>query len=244
MIILTCCIIIFITYLAIVGLLSYYFIKKRPIWNAIFSLDTICNTIKEIFICPEHFIIWCPLIDFDEKQSQCVIDRKKKNELKENIRKILIHIQKYINEIQTLNINSNDVNSNDVNSNDVNSNDMNNIKKLKWILDGTMSEFDRMYDADADFYFKLAGSYDILKVNNKYTNSLNSGFPKSHLALENLIVLEHNSEICDNILNILNVFYNDDYKLLLSQIESGYIKSLLYDIIENVKIYKIKCNME
>ena len=223
MIILSCCIIIFITYLAICGLLSYYFIKKRQIWNTLFSLEAICNIIREIFVCPEHFVIWFPLFEFEE--THCVLDMKKKDETKENIRKILTHIKKYINEIQYISgIGSS-----------------NNIKKLKWLLDGTMSDFDRMYEENAEFYNKLAGSYDTLNVNNKYTISLHEGFPKSFLALEDLVVLEHNIELCENISNILNVFCDSDYKLLLSQIESGYIKSLLYELIENVKIYKISC---
>lgn len=225
MIILSCCIIIFITYLAICGLLSYYFIKKRQIWNTLFSLEAICNTIKELFLCPEHFVIWFPLFEFEE--TQCVLDRKIKDETKENIRKILVHINKYINEIQHISgIGSS-----------------NNIKKLKWLLDGTMSDFDRMYEENAEFYNKLAGSYDTLNVNNKHTISLHEGFPKSCLALEDLVVLENNIELCENISNILNVFCNSEYKLLLSQIENGYIKSLLYELIENVKIYKIRCMM-
>jgi len=233
MIILSCCIIIFITYLAICGLLSYYFIKKRQIWNTLFSLESICNIIREIFVCPEHFVIWSPLFEFED--TQCVLDRKIKDETKENIRKILTHIKKYINEIQNISgIGCNEVGYSEVGSS-------NNIKKLKWLLDGTMSEFDRMYEENAKFYNKLAGSYDTLNANNKYTISLCAGFPKSCLALEDLVVLENDIELCENISNILNVFCNSEYKLLLSQIESGYIKSLLYELIENVKIYKINC---
>lgn len=243
MIILSCCIIIFITYLAICGLLSYYFIKKRPIWNTLFSLEAICNTIKEIFVCPEHFVIWFPLFEFEE--THCVLNKKIKDETKENIRKILIHIKKYINEIQNISgIGSSEISSNEVGSSEIGSNEVgssNNIKKLKWLLDGTMSDFDRMYEENAEFYNKLAGSYDTLNVNNKHTISLHEGFPKSCLALEDLVVLENNIELCENISNILNVFCNSEYKLLLSQIESGYIKSLLYELIENVKIYKIRC---
>jgi len=230
MIVLSCCIIIFITYLVICGLLSYYFIKKRQIWNTLFSLEAICNTIKEIFVCPQHFVIWCPIIEFEE--TQCDLDRKIKDETKENIRKILIHIKKYINEIQNISgIDSSEVGSS------------NNIKKLKWLLDGTMIDFNRMYEENAEFYNKLAGSYDTLNANNKYTISLHAEFPKSCIALEDLVVLEHNIELCENISNILNVFCISDYKLLLNKIESGYIKSLLYELIENVKIYKVRCMM-
>ena len=240
MIILSCCIIIFITYLAICGLLSYYFIKKRQIWNTLFSLEAICNTIKELFLCPEHFVIWCPIFEFEE--TECILDRKKKDETKENIRKILVHIKKYINEIQHISgIGVNEISSSEISSNEVGSS--NNIKKLKWLLDGTMSDFDRMYEENAEFYNKLAGSYDTLNANNKYTISLHEGFPKSCLALEDLVILEHNIELCENISNILNLFCDSDYKLLLSQIESGYIKSLLYELIKNVKIYKVRCMM-
>ena len=60
MIIIVCCITIFITYILIFGLITYYFIKKRSLWNELFSIDTIINTLIEIFVCPEHFIIYIP----------------------------------------------------------------------------------------------------------------------------------------------------------------------------------------
>ena len=108
------------------------------------------------------------------------------------------------------------------------------IEKIKWIIEGTMKDFDRMYNEKAEFYIKLADSYDILydKMNLKHNNTC--------LLLEDLVILENNIEVCDNILNILSIFYIDDYKLLF-QIESGYMSLFIYNLIENIRMYKIMC---
>ena len=105
-----------------------------------------------------------------------------------------------------------------------------------------MKDFERIYDETAEFYNKLANSYDILY--NKSNNSNNSNKSDSAFTIEDLVILEYNVEICENISNILSIFNN--YKLLFidNVIESGYMRCLLYDIIENIKIYKILCLLE
>ena len=110
-----------------------------------------------------------------------------------------------------------------------------------------MKDFDRMYNEKAEFYIKLADSYDILydKINLKHDSSNDNN--NTCLLLEDLVILENNIEICDNILNVLSVFYEnnnndytDNYKLLF-QIESGYMSLFIYNLIENIRMYKIMC---
>ena len=226
MIILYCCIIIFITYLAICSLLTYYFIKHRLIWDELFSLESLKESMKDLIIelimCPEHFIIWLPFCDFEN--TKCVEQKKMQDDYKLNIKKILEHIKNKIVDIKDI---GNDYNINNINNKC-------NINKIKWIVEGTMKDFYHMYDENAEFYNKLAGSYDILynKMNLKHNNTC--------LLLEDLVILENNIEVCENILNILSIFYIDDYKLLF-QIESGYMSLFIYNLIENIRMYKIMC---
>jgi len=226
MLIQICCFLIFITYFAICALLSYYFIKKRTIWDSMFSSNTIWNLLKELILCPEHFLIWIPCIEFEN--TSCSTNKKLKDNAKLQVKKVLVHIKNQLDLIS--NINS-------VNNNcDINLNIILDIDKTKWLIEGTMKDFERIYDETADFYNKLANSYDILY--NK-SNKSDSAF-----TIEDLVILEYNVEICENISNILSIFNN--YKLLFidNVIESGYMRCLLYDIIENIKIYKILCLLE
>ena len=227
MIILICCIIIFITYVAICSLLSYYFIKRRKEWDTLFSLDAIKKSLCELIFCPEHFIIWLPWIDFED--TQCVLDKKKSDDSRIHIKKILEHINTMMKNIRDISKN-NDIDKSKDLSKDIS------IKKIKWILEGTMKDFESAYDETVTFYNNLSDSYDLLneKVNQNST-SLNT--------LEDLVILENNIEICENISSILNVFCNDGYKLM-NQIQSGYMSYFIYDLIENIKIYRLKCMIE
>lgn len=229
MIIQICCFLIFITYFAICALLSYYFIKKRTIWDSMFSSNTIWNLLTELILCPEHFLIWIPCIEFEN--TSCSTNKKLKDNAKLQVKKVLVHIKNQLDLIS--NINS-------VNNNcDIDLNIVLDIDKTKWLIEGTMKDFERIYDETAEFYNKLANSYDIL-----YNKSNNSNKSDSAFTIENLVILEYNVEICENISNILSIFNN--YKLLFidNVIESGYMRCLLYDIIENIKIYKILCLLE
>ena len=232
MIIQICCIIIFIIYFTICALLTYYFIKKRTIWDSIFSIDSIWNSLKELIICPEHILIWLPYIEFEN--TSCTEKKKIRDDARIQIKKVLEHILNIMKNIIEIKANSNNSNNSNNNSNNSNNNNLCNIEKTKWIIEGTMKDFEHMYDENTDFYNKLASSYDIL--NDKFSNDKNIG---SLISLEDLVILENNIELCDNISNILSIFSNEDYKLL-KQIESGYMSSLIYDLIENIKIYKIK----
>jgi len=224
------CIIIFIIYFAICTLLSYYFIKKRFIWNSLFSLDSIQNSFKELLICPEHFLIWLPFLDFEN--TACSEKKKINNDARLQIKKILEHIANILKNIKEYKNLFNRLNSN---------NNSINIEKIKWILEITINDYDKMYEEDANFYNNLTKSYNILneKENEKKIQKENNEL----LKLENLVILENNIELCENINNILYIFSNDDYKLF-NHVDSGFMKSLIYDLIENMRIYKIICLLE
>ena len=224
-----CCIIIFITYCSICALLSYYFIKKRPIWNSLFSLDSIYNSFKELIVCPEHFLIWLPFIEFEN--TACSDKKKLNDDARIQIKKILEHIANIMKDISFVKTNKNSKNS-------IN----NNLEKIKWVLEGTMKDFDRMYDENSIFYNNLANSYEILNEKCKKKEKDNEN-TDSLLSLENLVILENNIEICESIYNTLSIFTISEYKVL-NDIDSGYMKSLIYDLIENIRIYKIECLMQ
>jgi len=233
MIILSCCVIIFITYIAIFSILGYYFIKKRKIWDSLLSLESITNVLIELFCCPEHFIFWIPFVDIDLAKTKCVRQIKTDEITKINIKKILKYIKSNINNIGSIN--------NKLNKN---------IEKQKWILEGTLKDFNYLYNETTDFYNKLMDSYNILndKVDNhKDLFNIDLFNMDSQLALEDLNILEQNIEVCDKIYDTLyDKLYdvNGKHIKILNNIESGYISGLLYNLIENIKIYKIMCMME
>jgi hypothetical protein len=218
------CIVIFITYCIICALLSYYFIKNRSIWDSLFSLESIYNSFTELILCPEHFLIWIPFINF--KNTECSNKRKTNNDARIQIKKVLDHI---VNIMKDINIIKSSVN---------------NLEKIKWVLEGTMKDYERMYDENAEFYNNLANSYEILndKCKNNKDKEYNENEKNNYLqiSLEDLVILENNIELSENISEVLSVFSDSEYKLL-NQIESGYMKLLLYDLIENIRIYKIRC---
>jgi hypothetical protein len=228
MIILTCCITILITYILIFGLLTYYFIKKRLIWNELFSINSIIDTLIEIFSCPEHFLIYIPGLIFEN--TSCVEKTRIKYENKEQIRIVLTKINIIIHKMTDVEVT--DVENNSI---DTNTNITNKIKNIKWILEGTMDNFNHMYEETAEFYTKLSGSYTILNENENENKSSNSKSKSNTGSLENLVVLENNIEYCDSILKLLESI---DFEKLF-QIENKYMLLLIYNLIENIKIYKI-----
>ena len=232
MIVNICCLIIFIIYFAIFSLLSYYFIKKRPIWNSLFSLESIYTSIRELIVCPEHFLIWLPCVDFEN--TACSEKKKQNDEARLQIRKVLEHITALLKDVFYIK--------------ELGNQRIHNLEKMKWILEGTMKDYDRMCNENALFYNNLANSYDILndkcKKNEKdIKDDKSSDNFKLLVSLEDLVILENNIDICETISNILAIFTDSDYKVL-NQIDSGYMSSLLYDLIETIRLYKIECLMQ
>ena len=243
MIIIICCITIFITYILMIGLITYYFIKKRALWNDLFNIDTIINTLVEIFACPEHFIIYIPGVMFEN--TPCVENKRIKNENKDKIRIILTKINKLLNKINDIKYDSDDdSNSSDDDSNSNNNN--NNISQVKWVLEGTLENFTHMYEETAVFYTKLSGSYSILSGKEKENNNLdrlnnNNKNTSKLITLENYVLIENNIEYCDSILSLLELIDNRNNKdNTMFQIVNNYILCLIYNLIESVRLYKLR----
>ena len=58
-----------------------------------------------------------------------------------------------------------------------------------------------------------------------------------------MIIIENNIEKCDTILNLLELINNNDYETLLQK-ENNYIICLISNLIEIIRMYKIKmCKM-
>ena len=232
MIIIVCCITIFITYILMFSLITYYFIKKRPLLNELFSIDNIMNTLVEIFACPEHFIIYIPGIIFEN--TPCVEKKRIKNETKEKIRIILTKINKLLNKMNDIEYDDSNDDFND------DANNTNNMTQVKWVLEGTLENFNHMYDETADFYTKLSGSYSILsgKENKIKSNESINKNNKNLITLEKYVLIENNIEHCDSILSLLELI---DYKdNTMFHIEHNYILCLIYNLIESVRIYKLR----
>ena len=237
MIIIVCCITIFITYILMFSLITYYFIKKRPLLNELFSIDNIMNTLVEIFACPEHFIIYIPGIIFEN--TPCVEKKRIKNETKEKIRIILTKINKLLNKMNDIEYDDSNDDFND------DANNTNNMTQVKWVLEGTLENFNHMYDETAEFYTKLSGSYSILsgKENKIKSNESINKNTKNLITLEKYVLIENNIEHCDSILSLLELIdnRNDKYKdNIMFQIENNYILCLIYNLIESVRLYKLR----
>ena len=226
------------------SLITYYFIKHRSILNDLFNINNIIDTLIEIFVCPEHFIIYIPgLVD---DNTSCIEKIKLKNENKEKIRRILTKIYTIFKKMENIGLESvsagNDTTTTNTNDTD-NINNINNITQIKWVLEGTMDNFTHMYSETADFYNKLSGSYNILNGNsnsNSNSNSNNNNSIKNLITLEKLVIIENNIEYCDSILQLLKLIDNKDYETLFQIENNNYILCLLYNLIESVRSYNLR----
>ena len=238
MIIIVCCITIFMTYILMFSLITYYFIKKRSLWNELFNIDNIINTLVEIFVCPEHFIIYFPGMMLEN--TPCVEKKKMKDENKEKKKIILTKINKLLKKMSDIDSDSGDNSDNDSDSGDDSTSSSNSIKQVKWVLEGTLENFNHMYEETVEFYKKLSGSYTLLNenTNNNNKNEQNKS-NKNLITLEKYVLIENNIEHCDTILSLLELIDNRDNTLF--QIENNYILCLIYNLIESVRIYKISC---
>jgi len=187
-------------------------------------------------VCPEHFIIYIPGIVFEN--TPCVEKTKIKNVNKEKIRRILTKINNIFKNMESVGLESDSV-GNATDATDA-TDATNNITQIKWILEGTMDNFNHMYSENADFYNKLSGSYNIL--NGKSNNKLEKNNSNSNnlITLEKLVIMENNIEYCDSILQLLNLIDVKDFETLFQIENNNYIVCLLYNLIENVRSYKLR----
>jgi hypothetical protein len=235
MIILICCITILLTYILIFCLITYYFIKYREILNDLFNINNIIDTLIEIFVCPEHFIIYIPGIVDDN--TSCIEKIKLKHENKEKIRRILTKINSIFKKMENIGLEDDSI-CNNTNYTD----NINNITQIKWVLEGTMDNFTHMYSETADFYNKLSGSYNILNGNSNTNLEKDKVEANKNnlITLEKLVIIENNIEYCDSILQLLKLIDNKDYETLFQIENNNYILCLLYNLIKSVRSYKIR----
>ena len=260
MIIALCCI-IFITYISICGFLTYYFIKQRKIWDKLFTLDAILQTINdfitncfiEMFACPEHFIIWIPNMIMEN--TPCIAKRKEAITLRAKVKVLLDTLKNnmsIIRDNEKANFNNKGFKGSEAPLAEA-------LAKLKWILEGTTKEFYTVYNEPSTVYYKLIESYDILgKGNNKEEKDEkdekekdNNKYKDDKLSLDDFYVLENELEVCDNILNIIkssdiiktlehNCYNKDSYNNKCEDDNSNsYILALMYDIIDCIRLKKI-----
>ena len=133
MVVLVCCITLFLTFIAIFLLLTYYFIKKRTVWNELFNLNTIIETVMELVVCPEHFIIYIPGIILET--TECIKKTQINNDTKQKIKTVLTKVNQCINKMELIDYNNNNNNDNNDNNNNndnnlINSDAVNNIDAL------------------------------------------------------------------------------------------------------------------
>jgi len=221
MVVLVCCITLFITFIAIFLLLTYYFIKKRTVWNELFTLNTIIETVMELVVCPEHFIIYIPGIILET--TECIKKTQINNDTKLKIKTVLTKINQCINKMELIDYN---------NDND------NDIKIIKWVLQGTMIHYNTMYRETGKFFNKVSGSYILLNKNTENKNNKNN-----LITLEKMTIIENNIEQCDIILNLLELINNNDYEILLQK-QNNYIICLISKLLESIRMYRIEmCKM-
>ena len=240
MVVLICCITIFVSFISILLLLTYYFIKQRTLWNELFNINTIYETVMELFVCPEHFIIYIPGIVLET--TECIKNTHINNETELKIKTLLTKINQCINKIELLDTYNS---SNDNNDNDNDNGNDNNIKIIKWVLQGTMINYNIMFKETAKFFNKVSGSYNILNNNSENKNIKIDNIKNNNnlITLEKMIIIENNIEKCDTILNLLKLINNNDYETLLQK-ENNYIICLISNLIEIIRMYKIKmCKM-
>ena len=250
MVVLICCITIFVSFISILLLLTYYFIKQRTLWNELFNINTIYETVMELFVCPEHFIIYIPGIVLET--TECIKNTHINNETEQKIKTLLTKINQCINKIELLdtynssNNNNNDNGNGNGNDNGNGNGNDNNIKIIKWVLQGTIINYNIMFKETAKFFNKVSGSYNILNNNSENKNSKIDNIKNNDnnlITLEKMTIIENNIEKCDTILNLLKLINNNDYETLLQK-ENNYIICLISKLIESIRIYKIKmCKM-
>ena len=199
------------------------------------------NTLVEIFACPEHFIIYIPRMIFEN--TPCVEKKRMKNETKEKTRIILNKINKLFKKMSDIEYNECDDNDD---SDGTNTNTNSNISQVKWVLEGTLENFNHMYEETAEFYTKLSGSYSILSGKENKIKSIDTKdnldsinkYTKNLITLEKYVLIENNIEHCDSILSLLELI--DTRNTTMFQIENNYMICLIYNLIESVRLYKIR----
>jgi hypothetical protein len=244
------CFAIFIIYFAICGILAYYFIKHRNIWNKTFPFIDSFNIFDSVdnFECPIHRLLWIPnLITENTKDSvkdsaidsikDCAICKEEENNNKIYLQELqtLSSVYKLFKEIDKKCIPQNTRKENKHNLQET-------WNMFIWLLEGSIKDYEMIKDEHPDVYYKLKETYETT-VFQPSSNSLKENHSSNtenilSLSLENISYLENNIELCTKIITILknNVFGENGFRENeFCEIKSNYLFALFYDIDEYIR---------
>lgn len=221
---------IFIIYIAFIGLSIYYFIKHREFWNSLFSIESITDCIMEIIACPEHLIIPIPGIILEN--TKCVDEKKKDVKRKGEILEVLKNVYRNI---------------------DIISGDdkifTSELKCIKWILQGSINDFEIVYNQSPDIFYKLIETHKALNTNvpNEDGKNINENIEKENennekenekIKIDELQIephiIENNLEICKTLIESVKPFILDGMEDLRNQYTFALLLKI-YNLLEQIK---------
>lgn len=213
---------IFIIYISFIGLSIYYFINHREFWNSIFSIKSISDLIIEIIACPEHLIIPIPGIILEN--TNCIQDKKKDFKKKGEILQLLKNVYKNL---------------------DIISGDdkifTSELKCIKWILQGSINDYETVYNQSPDILYKLIETHKALNTNlsneeqkniNKNIDNENEKIKIDDLQIEHHII-ENNKEICKTLIESVKPFILDGMNDLRNQYTFALLLKI-YNLLEHI----------
>lgn len=225
------CFVIFIIYFAICGILAYYFIKHRNIWNKTFGFAKLFDYIDyidyfEYFDCPIHSIFWIPnILMVNKTKMDCAICKEEENDNKIYLQELqtLSSVYKLFKEIDKKCIPQNANGLQD------------SWNMFLWLLEGSIKDYEIIKDERADVYYKLKETYENTVPTTLEKHSSNT---ENILSLENISYLENNIELCNKIITIFRenrIKQNRIDENGLGKIKSHYIFALMTDIDEYIR---------
>jgi len=249
------CFAIFIIYFAICGILAYYFIKHRNIWNKTFPFIDSFNIFDSVdyFDCPIHRIFWIPNFITENKKDfakdfaidsvkDCAICKEEENNNKIYLQELqtLSSVYKLFKEIDKKCIPQNARKENKYNLQD-------NWNMFIWLLEGSIKDYEMIKDERADVYYKLKETYEttVIQPPSNFLEENHSSNTENilSLSLENISYLENNMELCNKIITIFkeNRFGENGFRVNgfreneFGEIKSNYLFALFYDIDDYIK---------
>jgi len=220
------CFVIFIIYFAICGILAYYFIKHRNIWNKTFGFGNLFDYIDyiEYFACPIHSIFWIPnILMVNKAKMDCAICQEEENDNKIYLQELqtLSSVYKLFKEIDKKCIPQNANGLQDT------------WNMFLWLLEGSIKDYEIIKDERADVYYKLKETY-ATTMGQPSSNSLvkHSSNTENILSLENISYLENNIELCSKIITI---FRENGFGEGIGKIKSHYLFALMTDVDEYIR---------
>lgn len=206
---------IFIIYISFTGLSIYYFVKHREFWNSIFSIQSIIDCIMEMIACPEHLIIPIPGVILEN--TKCIQNKQTGLKKKGEILSILKNVY------QNLDIISGD---DKIFTSE--------LKCIKWILQGSINDFEIVYNQSPDIFYKLVETHKALNTNLPNEDGKeNEKIKIDELQMEPHII-ENNIEICKTLIESVKPFILDGMEDLRRQYTFALLLKI-YNLLEQMK---------